>query len=88
MNPATSSLEEIFPQPDDTNALTQNLSSYPVANYNINARVCDTNANDNNDKNSDPRLDLDSHANMVVLGQHFYIIYSSGRHTEVNAFTR
>ena len=37
-------------------------------------------------KNSDSCSELESHANMIVLGKHCYIISSSGRHAEVNAF--
>jgi hypothetical protein len=33
------------------------------------------------------RTDLDSHANMPVVGRNAYIISSSGRFAEVNAFT-
>ena len=39
-------------------------------------------------KNSDSCSELESHANMIVLGKHCYIISSSGRHAEVNAFAR
>ena len=46
------------------------------------------NANEDKDENSDSCSELDSHANMVVLGQHCYIISSSDRHAEVNAFPR
>ena len=44
------------------------------------------NANEDKDENSDSCSELDSHANMVVLGQHCYIISSSGIHAEVNKF--
>ena len=46
------------------------------------------NANKDEDENSDSRSELDSRANMVVLRKHCYIISSSGRHAEVNAFAR
>ena len=46
------------------------------------------NANEEKDENSDSSSELDSHENMVVLGQHCYIISSSGIHAEVNAFSR
>ena len=77
MTLATLSLKGRLSEPDDTNALTPHLADYPVANDYINARVCDMNANDDKDEKSDSRSELDSHANMVVLGQHCYIIYSS-----------
>ena len=88
MTPATSSLEGIFSEPDDKNALTPHLESYPVENNYINARVCDMNTNDKKYENSDSCSELDSHAYMVFLGQHCYIISSSGRHAEVNTFSR
>ena len=88
MTPAISSLEGRLSNPDDTNVLTPRLSAYPVANDYINARVCDMNANDNKDENSDSCSELDSHANIFVLGQYCCIISSSGRHAEVNDFDR
>jgi hypothetical protein len=36
---------------------------------------------------SETRTELDSHANMVVLGQHAMIINNSGRTAQVNPFT-
>ena len=68
--------------------LVPHLAAYPVANDYVNARVCDMNANEDKDENSDFRSELDSDANMVVLRQHCYIISSSGIHAEVNAFSR
>ena len=50
--------------------------------------VCDMNANEEKDLNSDSRSELDSHENMFVLGKHCYIISYSDRHAEVNAFAR
>ena len=80
MTLATSPLKRRLSEPDNTNALTSHLAAYPVANDYINARVFDMNANYNKDKNSDSRLELEYHANMVVLGQYRYIILSSIRH--------
>ena len=87
MNLATLSLKGRLSEPDGTNALTPHLAAYPVANDYINAKVCDMNTKDDKDEKSDSRSELESHANMVVLGQHCYIISSSGRHVEVNAFS-
>ena len=86
MTPATSSLKGRLFNPDNTNAPTPHLAAYPVANDYIDARVCDLNANDDKDENSDSCSELESHSNIVVLGQHCYIISSSGRHAEVNDF--
>ena len=36
---------------------------------------------------ADPRTELDSHANMVVLGKHSYIFESTGRTSDVKPFT-
>ena len=36
---------------------------------------------------SDSRTELDSHANMPVVGQNFYILFDSGIFSEVNAFS-
>ena len=66
----TLSLKGKFSEPDNTNVFVPHLAFYQVANDYVNARVCDMNANEDDDGNSDPRSDLDSHANMVVLGQH------------------
>ena len=84
----TLSLKGKFSEPDNTNALVPHLAAYPVANDYVNARVCDMNDNEDKYEESDSRSELDSHANMVVLGQHCYIISSSGRLAEVNAFAR
>ena len=70
MNLATLSLKGRLSETDDTNALTPHLAAYPVANYYISARVCDMNDNYDKDKNPDSRSELESYANMVVLGQH------------------
>ena len=82
----TLSLKGKFSDPDNTNALIPHLAAYPVANDYVNTRVCDMNANEDEDENSDSLSELDSHANMVVLRQNCYIIPSSGRYAEVNAF--
>jgi len=36
---------------------------------------------------SNARTELDSHANMVVVGRHAYILNNSGRTAQVSAFT-
>ena len=66
----TLSLKWRFYDPDNTNVLVPHLAAYPVANDYVNASVCDMNANEDKDESSDYRSDLESHANMVVLGQH------------------
>ena len=88
LTPVTLSLKGILSEPDNTNALVPHLADYPVANAYVNARVCDMNANEDEDENYDSCSELESHANVVVLGQHRYIISSSGRHAEVNTFAR
>ena len=84
----TLSLKGRLSEPDNKNALIPHLAAYPVENDYVNARVCDMNANEDKDENFDSRSELDSHANMVFLGQHCHIISSSSRHAEVNAFSR
>ena len=84
----TLSLKWKLSEPDNTNALVPHLASYSVANYYVNARLFGMNSNEDKDENSDSSSELDSHANMVFLGQHCYIISSSSRHAEVNAFSR
>ena len=77
-----------MPDPDNTDSLVPHLAAYPTENDYVNTRVYDMNANEDKDENSDCSSDLYSHATVVVLGQHCYIIYSSVRHAEVNTFAR
>ena len=84
----TLSLKGKFSDQDNTNTLVPHLAAYPVANDYVNARVCDMTANEDKDEKSGSRSELESHANMVVLREHCYIISSSGRYTEVNTFDR
>ena len=39
------------------------------------------------DPDEETRTELDSHANMVVIGMHAYILNNTGRTTEVSPFT-
>ena len=53
--------------------------------------TCDTERDESSDNNeceeSMSRTDLDSHANMVVVGRHAYILLDMGRTAKVNLFT-
>ena len=51
----TLSLKGKLSDPDNTNALVPHLVDYPVANGYVNARVCDMNATEDEDENSDSR---------------------------------
>ena len=62
------------------------LAAYPVANDQLQARIGDIQSQDY-EPNSDTRSELDSHANMIVLGKHCYIISYSGRQADVKAFS-
>ena len=42
---------------------------------------------ENNDSTALPRTELDSHANMIVLGKNLFIFESTGRTCTVNSFT-
>ena len=84
----TLSLKGKFSEPDNTNALVPHFAAYPVTNDYVNARVCDINANEDEDEKSDSCSKLDSNEKIVFLGQHCYIISYSGRHAEDNAFAR
>ena len=55
----TLSLKGRLSEPDNTNALVPHLADYPVANAYVNARVCDMNANEEKDENSDSSSELD-----------------------------
>ena len=50
-------------------------------------RESDERSDDNEGEESMSRMDLDSHANMAVVGQHAYILSDMGRTAEVNPFT-
>ena len=50
-------------------------------------RESDESSDDNEDEESMSRMDLDSHANMAVVGRHAYILSDTGRTAEVNPFT-
>ena len=52
LTPVTLSLKGKFSKPDNTNALVPHIAAYPVANDYVNARVCDMNANEDEDQNS------------------------------------
>ena len=62
----------------------------PMQVYSLLATIMAADVNLVLDKNVDaeqPRTELDSHANMPVVGRHAYIISDTGRVAEVNAFT-
>ena len=50
-------------------------------------RESDEMSEDNEGEESMSRTDSDSHANMVVVGRHAYILSDTGRTADVNAFT-
>ena len=50
-------------------------------------RESDESSDDNEGEESMSSMDLDSHANMVVVGRHAYILSDMGRTAEVNLFT-
>ena len=50
-------------------------------------RESDESSDDNEDEESMSRTDLDSHANMAVVGRHAYILSDTGRTADVNPFT-
>ena len=50
-------------------------------------RESDERSGENEGEESMSRTDLDSHANMAVVGRHAYILSDTGRTADVNAFT-
>ena len=67
--------------------------AYPVMNPHlmdvIRGSISASNGNDiTMEGGEEARTDLDSHANMCVVGHEAVIINKSGRHAEVNAFTK
>ena len=68
------------------------LAAYPVLNSHLHstlgASVCASDGTTmDTEGGEEARTELDSHANMCVIGRHAVIINRSGRHAEVNAFT-
>ena len=49
--------------------------------------IANVGANENDTMYTDSRTELDSHANMAVIGRHALILSTSDRTVEVNAFT-
>ena len=49
--------------------------------------IANVRTNQNDAMYMDSRMELDSHANMVVTGQHAHILSTSDRMVDVNAFT-
>jgi hypothetical protein len=75
--------------PDERNKLIKiNVSSY-IYFLLATVLVSDVDAADNNtiDVDESSRTELDSHANLSVVGRHSYIISHTGRVAEVNPFT-
>jgi hypothetical protein len=58
-----------------------------LLNAAINAVQAIVSTTSSNQSSADPRTELDSHANMVVLGKHSYIFESTGRTCDVMPFT-
>ena len=49
--------------------------------------IANVGTNENDEMNIESRMELDSHANMAVIGRHAHILSTSDRMVEVNAFT-
>ena len=58
--------------------LNEHTLSYVISSLNTSASVTHS---------DQPRTELDSHANMVVLGKHCFVFEKTGKHCEVSAFT-
>ena len=58
-----------------------------LSTMNMCDRESDESSDDNEGEESMSRMDWDSHANMVMGGQHAYILSDTGRAAEVNPFT-
>ena len=65
------------------------MYSYLRTFTNINIYDIATCSNSNNnyiDESNESRMELDSHANMPVVGNHAYILSDTGRTADVNAY--
>ena len=81
----------MMPQPDQST--TAHVAAYPQPNLHLCNLIVPTisaNTATNNegmDGDIDSRTDLDSHANMCVVGRNAIVVHTSGRHADVKAFS-
>ena len=76
----------------DIHATIAHVAAYPIPNEHLCKSLGKTISSSNGvevmrEGGEETRTDLDSHANMCVVGNQVKIVNRSGRHAEVNAFS-